>query len=101
MIAVHSVSHVKARFAEMINEVHETRNPLIVTQNGNSSVVIIDHATFQQTQDALAMMRLIAMGEADVAAGRTIPHEEVFSSLKQRLKERIAAEKPVTRKKRA
>lgn len=92
MPATQSVSYVKAHFAEVIHEVNASRNPLVVTQNGASTVVIQDHESYQRTRDALMMLKLVAMGEADVAKGRTIPNAEVFNSLKKRLKGQIAAE---------
>ena len=92
MPATQSVSYVKAHLAEVIHEVNASRNPLVVTQNGASTVVIQDHESYQRTRDALMMLKLVAMGEADVAKGRTIPNAEVFSSLKKRLKAQIAAE---------
>lgn len=92
MHTTQSVSFVKAHLAEVIQEVNASRNPIIVTQNGASTVVIQDHDSYQRTSDALIMLKLVAMGEADVSKKRTIPQSEVFSTLKKRLKSRIQAE---------
>lgn len=89
MPASQSVSYVKAHLAEVIHEVNASRHPLVVTQNGASTVVIQDHESYQRTRDALMMLKLVAMGEADIAKGRTVPQAEVFSSLKQRLNAQI------------
>jgi len=87
-----SVSYVKAHLAEVIHAVNASRNPLVVTQNGTSTVVIQDHDSYQRTREALLMLKLVAMGEADVTKGRTTSQAEVFSSLKKRLKARITTE---------
>ncbi len=87
MPASKSISFVKAHLAAVIDEVKANRTPVIVTQNGASTVVIQDHDSYQRTRDALLMLKLVAMGEADVAKGRTIPQAEVFGSLKQRLQQ--------------
>jgi prevent-host-death family protein len=92
MSSTQSVSFVKAHLAEVIQEVNASHQPMVVTQNGASTAVIQDHASYQRTRDALLMLKLVAMGEADVAKGRTVPQDEVFRSLKHRLKARIAAE---------
>lgn len=92
MPATQSVSYVKAHLAEVIHEVNASRSPLVVTQNGTSTVVIQDHESYQRTRDALMMLKLVAMGEADVTKGRTFSHAEVFGPLKKRLKAQIAAE---------
>ncbi len=92
MPATRSVSYVKAHLAEVISEVNASRTPLVVTQNGTGTVVIQDHESYQRTQDALMMLRLVAMSEADIAKGHTISHVKLFGSLKKRLKAQIAAE---------
>ena len=86
MISFHSLTQIKAHFAEMIKRVQESRNPLVVTQNGNASVVIIDHDTFQPTQDALHMLALVSMSRKEIAKGEGIPQDEVFRDLRARLK---------------
>ncbi len=88
MIDVRSVSQVKAHFAEVISTVHETRSPVVVTQNGNSSVVIVDHASYQETQQALKLLKILAIGRQQIAEGRGIPQETVFRDLRARLKAR-------------
>jgi prevent-host-death family protein len=93
-----SVSFVKAHLAEVIHEVNSSRNPLVVTQNGVSTVVIQDHDSYQRTRDALMMLKLVAMGEADVAKGRTVPQAEVFAGLKKRLKAQGAQKKQAAKR---
>ena len=87
-----SVSYVKAHLAEVIHAVNASRKPLVITQNGTSTVVIQDHDSYQRTRDALLMLKLVAMGEADVNKGRTTPQAKVFSSLKKQLRARVTAE---------
>jgi len=87
-----SVSFVKAHLAEVIHEVNASHQPVVVTQNGTNTAVIQDHESYQRTRDALVMLKLVAMGEADAAKGRTVPQTKVFRSLKKRLKARLARE---------
>lgn len=87
-----SISFVKSHFAEVIQEVNSSRQVMVVTQNGASTAVIQDHESYQRTRDALMMLKLVAMGEADIAKGRSVPQDQVFDSLKKRLKDRISAQ---------
>lgn len=91
-IRAQSISYVKAHLAQVIDEVRDGGGPMIVTQNGASSVVIQHHESYERTREALMMLKLVAMGEADVAKGRTVSHAQVFRSLKKRLAARVAAE---------
>jgi prevent-host-death family protein len=91
-MATQSVSYVKAHLAEVIDSVRASHDPLVITQNGANTAVLQDHESYQRTRQALAMLKLVAMGEQDIAKGRTVPQAEVFRSLKQRLHARIAKE---------
>ncbi len=89
-MATQSVSYVKAHLAEVIDSVRASHDPVVITQNGANTAVIIDHDSYQRTRQALAMLKLVAMGEQDIAKGRRISQAEVFRSLKQRLKVQIS-----------
>lgn len=80
------ISYVKANAADLIRELRETREPLMITQNGEARAVMQDVATYHATQETLALLRIIALGNRDVAAGRTIPSAEVFRRLRARRK---------------
>ncbi|TVR43462.1 MAG: type II toxin-antitoxin system Phd/YefM family antitoxin [Planctomycetota bacterium] len=73
------VSYVKAHLAEVLDRVRESHDPITVTQNGSPSAVIVDHESYQRTQEALAILKLVAMGEKDLTARRTIPQKQVFA----------------------
>ena len=91
-MANHSVSYVKAHLAEVIESVRASHDALVITQNGANTAVIVDHESYQRTRQALAMLKLIAMGEQDIAKGRTVPQAEVFASLKRDLKREFKQE---------
>lgn len=63
--------------------------PVILTQNGKGRAVVQSYEAWQQSQNALAMLQLVARAEADVAAERTFSTEEVFTSARARLKKRL------------
>jgi prevent-host-death family protein len=85
MPTTQSVSFFKAHLAEAIQEVNASRHPVVITQNGTSTAVLQDHESYQQTREALLMLKMLAMGEADAAKGRTVPQAEVFRRLRKRL----------------
>mgnify|MGYP003137761029 CR=1 FL=1 len=68
---VKPISFLKAHSADVIRELGE--GPLIVTQNGEAKAVLQDIGSYEQTQEALALLKLIALGRDDMAAGRTAP----------------------------
>ena len=81
---VRSISYVKANAAELIRELGETRDPLIITQNGEAKAVMQDVATYEATQETLALLKILALGQRQVEAGRTVPADTVFRQLRER-----------------
>jgi prevent-host-death family protein len=60
----------------ILDHVHRTRRPLVITQNGKPAAVMMDVASFEWQVHVHNLGRLLAESEADVRAGRTQPLEE-------------------------
>jgi prevent-host-death family protein len=82
------ISYDKANAAELISELQETREPLVITQNGEARAVMQDVASYHATQETLALLKIIALGNRDIAAGKTIASGEVFRRLRARRRKR-------------
>lgn len=78
------VSYLKAHAAEMLRTLAEDRAPVIITQNGEGRAVLLDIASWEETQETLALFALHALGKEDVAAGRVSPAEDVIARLRAR-----------------
>lgn len=79
-----SLSDFKADASQWLKRLQEESDAVVLTQNGRASAVVQSYDTFQRQQQALLMLKLLAQGEADIAAGRLIPQEEVFAKLRER-----------------
>jgi len=71
------ISYIKANAAEVIKNLAEVREPYIITQNGEATAVLQDIHSYRETQETLALLQLLMMGERDLEAGRTRSIEEV------------------------
>jgi len=76
------ISYLKANAAEVLNRIAEERVPLVITQNGEAKAVLQDVASYEETQETLALLKVLALGNADVAAGKVKPVAEVASRLR-------------------
>ena len=63
----------------------QSQPPVVLTQNGRGVLVVQSYDAYRQQIDELAMMQIIARGEADVRAGRTIPHEQAMAEAYARI----------------
>lgn len=76
------ISFLKANAAQVLIELAERREPMVITQNGEAKAVIQDVASFEATQETLALLKLLAIGNQDIVAGRSRPLAEVAARLK-------------------
>jgi len=79
---VKPISYLKANAAEVLTRLTEQREPLVITQNGEAKAVIQDVASFEETQDTLALLKILAMGNQDFEAGRVKPVEDIVARLR-------------------
>jgi prevent-host-death family protein len=79
---VRPISYLKANAAEVLLDLAATREPMVITQNGEAKAVLQDVASFEQTQETLALLKILAIGNQDIEAGRTTPARDVIARLK-------------------
>jgi prevent-host-death family protein len=79
------ISDLKANAAGMLEEIAETRNPVIITQNGRAKAVLQDVKSYEETQETLALLKLLLLRQKDVIAGRTKPAREVLERLRKKI----------------
>ena len=79
------ISYIKTNAAEMLRYVNERKNPIIITQNGEAKAVLIDVDTYQNTEDAFALMNIVKLAERDIENGRVRKAADVFNALEERL----------------
>jgi prevent-host-death family protein len=82
------ISYVKANAAQIIRELAQGAEPLVITQNGEATAVMQDVASYEATQETLALLKIIALGNRDIAEGRTIASPEVFRRLRAKRRQR-------------
>ena len=74
---------LKAEPLAVVKQVRKTGRPVIVTTKGKADVVIMDAAIFERRLKLANLARLLAEGEADVRAGRTMPVSQFFDKLRR------------------
>ena len=79
---VKSVSYLKANAAEVLARLAQRREPLIITQNGEAKAVLQDVASFEETQETLALLKILALGNQDIEAGKVKSVAEVVARLR-------------------
>jgi prevent-host-death family protein len=66
---IRPISYLKANAAEVLQVLEEQRKPMIITQNGEAKAVIQDVASYEETQETLALLKILALGSQQVERG--------------------------------
>jgi len=82
------ISYLKAHAAEIVRSLGEQGEPLFITQNGEAKVVIQDIESYEQTQETMALLKILALGARQVEDGKVQPAVDVIKGLRERRKAR-------------
>lgn len=86
--AVKPISFVKAHAAELLLEMEKTGQPIIITQNGEAKAVLQNIHDYENTQQTLALLKILALSRKDLEQGRTKPAVEAFASIRENIRNR-------------
>ena len=81
------ISYLKAHAAEIVRKLGEQREPLVITQNGEAKVVMQDIESYEQTQQTMAFLKILALGMNQIEEGRVLPAEDVIKPLRKQQKD--------------
>jgi prevent-host-death family protein len=73
------ISYVKAHAAELLDRITEEREPIIITQNGEARAVLVDVHSYEESQETMALLKILALADKEIEAGATVPIEEVMA----------------------
>jgi prevent-host-death family protein len=79
---IRPISYLKANAAEVLQVLEEQRKPMIITQNGEAKAVIQDVTSYEETQETLALLKILALGSQQVERGEITPISEVAGRLR-------------------
>lgn len=83
---VKPITYLKNRTAELVREVSKNGRTMVITQNGEAKVVVMDVETYNRWRNSLALMKIIAQGEADVDAERLVSQVDIFKGAEKAIK---------------
>ena len=82
------ISYLKAHAAEIVRNLSKQQEPLIITQNGEAKVVIQDIESYEQTQQTIALLKMLSLGMRQIEEGKVMPVEDVIKDLRERREDR-------------
>jgi prevent-host-death family protein len=86
--SVKPISYLKSHTAEALRDVSEGQQPMVITQHGEAKAVLQDIASYEQTQESLALLKMLAQSSRCIQEGRSKPVKKAFANIRKRVKER-------------
>ncbi|MFZ3041355.1 MAG: type II toxin-antitoxin system Phd/YefM family antitoxin [Thiobacillus sp.] len=78
---VKPISYLKSHAAEIIRDITESREPMLITQNGEAKLVVMDVRSYEEHEETLALLKLLALGNREIEQGHFRAADEVFADI--------------------
>ena len=85
--AIKPISYLKTHASEIIRDVANNQKTMIITQNGEAKVILQDIKLYEQTQQSLAMLKILALSNKSLNDGKIKPITDAFQDLRKRIKQ--------------
>ena len=80
------ISYLKAHAADIVRQLSEQKQPLIITQNGEAKVVVQDIKSYEENEEMLALLKILALGNSQVEQGNVTPASSALEHIRRRRK---------------
>lgn len=78
------ISYLKANASDVVNQLQEQREPMIITQNGEAKMVVQDIESYEKTQQTLALLKVLALGQQQIEAGQVVEASTAIERIRAR-----------------
>ena len=81
---IRPISYLKAHASEIVRDLAQHGPSMVITQNGEAKAVIQDIHSYEQTQETMALLKVLALGQQEFADGRVAPLADGIARIKAR-----------------
>ena len=85
---IRPLSYFKAHASEVVRQLGEEGTPMVITLNGEAKAVVQDIHSYEQTQETLALLKILALGQQQIAEGQVVPLDDAISRVKAHYQDR-------------
>jgi prevent-host-death family protein len=80
------VTTLKRQATRILADLHESKEPVLITEHGKPSAYLVDFDDYMQMQNRMRILEGIARGEKAVFEGRTFSESEAEEKMRKWLK---------------
>ncbi|SQF94232.1 prevent-host-death family protein [Paucimonas lemoignei] len=78
---VKPISYLKSHAAEIVRDLSESREPMLITQNGEAKLVVLDVKSYEEQLETFALLKILALGSREIERGEFNDIDDVFAAL--------------------
>jgi len=82
---IRPISYVKAHASELMKQLETDPRTVVITQNGEAKAVLQDIKSYEQTQETMALLKMLAQSQKAIDEGQTCSVDEAFESVRKEL----------------
>ena len=85
-LQIKPISYLKAHAADIVRQLSEQKQPLIITQNGEAKIVVQDIKSYEENEETLAMLKILALGNNQIEQDNITPDKSALEHIRLRRK---------------
>ena len=85
--SIKPISYLKTHASEVIRDVSDNQKTMIITHNGEAKVVLQDVKVYEQTQEAIALLKILTSSGKDIQKGNYKSLDKTFKGIRKRIDE--------------
>ncbi len=78
---VKPISYLKSHASDIVKELTQSREPMLITQNGEAKLVVMDVQTYEENEQTMALLKILALGQKEIEQGQYQLAKDVFAEI--------------------
>ncbi len=83
--SIKPISYLKAHASEIIRDISINHKTFVITQNGEAKAIVQDLSSYEQTQESLTLLKMLAQSKKSFDKDNYKPLSKSFQDLKKRI----------------
>ncbi|QHJ00197.1 type II toxin-antitoxin system prevent-host-death family antitoxin [Xylophilus rhododendri] len=75
------ISYLKSHAADIVKDLTQSREPMLITQNGEARLVVVDVRSYEEHQETLALLKILALGKREIEEGKFRSADDVLAEM--------------------
>ena len=85
--SIKPISYLKAHVSEILRDMSNNKKTMVITQNGEAKAVLQDVKVYEEMQESLALLKILALSAKSKEKKKYKPVARSFDAIRRRIEE--------------